>query len=64
MLQISVSYQIYVGMCQLAEQTFQFWEYLAVMVCLGRLNCKVQAMDSDDDTKALANFQGTFSESD
>lgn len=64
MLQISMSYQIQVGMCQLAEQTFQFWEYLPVMAYLGRLNHKVQAVDSDDDTRAPANFQGTFSESD
>lgn len=51
-------------MCQLAVQTFQFWEYLAVTVRLGGLNHKVQAVDSDDDTQAPANFQGTFSESD
>lgn len=51
-------------MCQLAEETFQFWEYLAVMVYLGRLNRKVQVVDSDDDTRAPDNFQGTFSESD
>ena len=34
------------------------------MAYLGRLNRKVQAVDSDDDTRAPANFQGTFSESD
>jgi len=59
-----MSYQIWVGMCQLAVQTFQFWEYLAVTVRLGGLNRKVQAVDSDDDSRAPANFQGTFSESD